>query len=250
MSSFDDHKIDHLSASSANLFAAQPALWVAEKLLGRKSPVGAAAHRGTAVEAGVTMGLLNPDALVEDCVLEAESVYRQKTALSGDPKRELEGDAVAPIVRTVLPELRAYGPGVVCQEKIEWLADGLPIAFIGYVDFRWPDTQILIDLKTQLRLSSSIKLSHARQVASYAGRFGDNIDSRVTYSSPKKCATYQLENARAHVDCLVKIGKTIERFLAVSKDPHELAALLMPDVDSFYFSDRQTRQTAWEIWQI
>jgi hypothetical protein len=124
-SSFETHGLDHLSASSCNLFAAQPALWVAERLLGRKAPVGAAAHRGTAVEAGVTMGLLDPTLDVEDCVAEAERVYTGLTALSGDPKREAEGDAVAPLVRMALPELRSYGRDVVCQERIEWRAEGV-----------------------------------------------------------------------------------------------------------------------------
>ncbi len=35
---FERHGIDHLSPSSLNLWAAEPALWVMERLLGRKSP--------------------------------------------------------------------------------------------------------------------------------------------------------------------------------------------------------------------
>ena len=38
-SSFERHRIEHLSASSLNLWAAEPALWVMERLLGR-SPRG------------------------------------------------------------------------------------------------------------------------------------------------------------------------------------------------------------------
>ena len=49
---FERHGLDHLSASSINLFVAQPAMWAMQKLMGRKTGVGAAAHRGTAVEAG------------------------------------------------------------------------------------------------------------------------------------------------------------------------------------------------------
>jgi hypothetical protein len=30
----------------------------------------------------------------------------------------------------------------------------------------------------------------------------------------------------------------------------ELAGLLVPDPDSFYYSDPVTRQLAWELWQI
>ena len=250
MNSFEVHGIDHLSASSCNLFAAAPALWIAEKLLGRKSQVGAAAHRGTAVEFGVTHGLLYPEADIEECVREADTKYRSLTSFSGDLKRDSEGEAVGGIVRQALPELRSYGRNVVCQELIEWKAEGVSVPFRGYVDFRWPYHQILVDLKTQLRLASEIKRNHARQVASYAGQYGDNIDARITYATPKKVATYQLENIREHIACLIVIGRTIERFLAVSKDPQELAMLVVPDVDTFYFADPQTRQTAWEIWGI
>ena len=66
-SSFERHGIDHLSASSINLFVAEPAMWAMQKLMGRKSGVGAAAHRGTSIEAGVEMGLFEPDAPVEAC---------------------------------------------------------------------------------------------------------------------------------------------------------------------------------------
>ena len=54
----DGIKYDHHSASSTSLFCASPAMWVAEKLLGLKQPVGAPAHRGVAVEDGVTHGLV------------------------------------------------------------------------------------------------------------------------------------------------------------------------------------------------
>ena len=55
-SAFERHGLDHLSASSINLFVAQPAMWAMQKLMGRRSMVGPAAHRGTAIEAGVEMG--------------------------------------------------------------------------------------------------------------------------------------------------------------------------------------------------
>jgi hypothetical protein len=250
MSPFERHEISHLSASSCNLFAAQPALWVVEKVLKRKAPVGAAAHRGSAVEAGVAKGLLNPESTVDECVAEAESVYRQRTALCGDPKRDSEGKAIGDLVRTAINELAAYGPGVQCQEKIEWRDPYISVPFVGYADFRWPDHGILIDLKTQHRLASEIKTPHARQVALYAGKFGDNIDARITYCTPKKVATYGLENVRAHLACLMTIGRTIERFLSVSNDPLELAGLLVPDIDSFYWAEPLARQAAWQIWGI
>ena len=60
MNGFALHGLEHLSATSLNLYAAAPALWVVEKLLRRRAPVGAAAYRGTAAEHGVSLGLFDP----------------------------------------------------------------------------------------------------------------------------------------------------------------------------------------------
>jgi hypothetical protein len=46
----------------------------------------------------------------------------------------------------------------------------------------------------------------------------------------------------------VRIAQTADRFLALSKDPKELAQLCIPDTDSFYYSDPMLRQAAFDIW--
>ena len=42
----------------------------------------------------------------------------------------------------------------------------------------------------------------------------------------------------------------MQRLLSVSDDPMEIAQLVVPDVDSFYFGDDATRQAAFEVWGI
>ena len=66
----------------------------------------------------------------------------------------------------------------------------------------------------------------------------------------KKSDTYQLENAADHLKSLHKIGLTIKAFLSASKDSRELASMVVPDVDSFYFNDPITRQSAYDVWGI
>ena len=61
MNPLETHGIKHLSASSLNTVAAEPAMWVLQKLAGKQTPAGYAAHRGTASESGIVAGLLNPD---------------------------------------------------------------------------------------------------------------------------------------------------------------------------------------------
>lgn len=250
MNPFEAHNIQHLSPSTLNTFAASPAMFVLEKVLKRRLPVGAAAHRGTAAEAGVAMGLLNPDAKLEDCVAEAEAVFRQKTALSGDPRKDKEADALPGLVEQGLLALRPYGIPSSTQGKVEWFVEGIEVPIIGFYDFIWQDHGIIVDLKTQLALSSEIKTGHARQVALYTVAISDNLDARLAYVTPKKSAVYKLENVRAHVGALERMAKACREFLAVSSDPQRLAAMVSPDVESFYFSPPAARQAAFEVFGV
>lgn len=244
------HGIDHLSASSANLFAAQPALWVMERLLGHKGTVGAAAHRGTAAEHGIERGLFHPDMPVAECQAAALREYDRLAALCGDPNREKEREAIPGIVETALAELRQYGvpskPENGRQHKIECRLEGVPVPVIGYLDFVWDTHGIIVDLKTQLRLSSEISETHARQFALYQHAHG-NYEVRAAYVTPKKIGVYVLQNGRQHLEALRQIFLRMERFLSVSKDPQELAGIVCPDYSTFWWSDPATRSTGMKV---
>lgn len=248
MNGFEMHGITHFSASKANLAQNCLPVFILEYLLGKRGGVGAAAHRGTAAEAGIAMGLKDPTLPVEDCVAHARKEYARLTALSADPNRVKEGEAMSDIVVVGLETLRPYGIPSHFQRKIEYKHPDLPIPFIGYTDFEWEDHGILIDLKTQLRLASEISTNHARQVALYKSAISDNLDARIAYVTPKKAAVYALENYREHMAALVKVAQAVERFLRLSKDPKELAGLIAPDFESFYFNNPQTRRDAFEVW--
>jgi hypothetical protein len=53
-----------------------------------------------------------------------------------------------------------------------------------------------------------------------------------------------------HVLALEKIALTIQRFLSISDDPAELASLVVPEVDSFYFADPMARKAAFDVWGL
>lgn len=246
---FEAYGIEHLSPSACNTFIGSPASFVLERLMGKRSPVGAAAHRGTSVEDGVVTALLN-DLSTSEAIKVAQDTFSKLTALSGDPRRAKEAEAVPEMVKQALEELRPYGKPSSTQGKISWDVEGLAVPIIGFYDVAWEEHGILLDLKTTHALPSKIKVNHARQVALYAACLGDNIDARLTYITPKKVATYTLENVREHVQALERVAFTIQRFLAISDDPKVLASLVVPDTDSFYFSDPLARQAAFEIWGL
>ena len=245
---FARHGIGHLSASTINLFAAQPAAFVLEKLLKRRGPVGCAAHRGTAAETGIVHGLLNPSAELAECQEIAVQQFDQLTALSGDPKRTKEREALPGIVASGIAELRQYGVPDEVQKRIEVTLPDVPVPFLGFADLGWTAHGLTLDIKTQLRLNSEISTAHARQVALYI--HGTNREARVAYCTPAKIGVYRLENAAEHIAAITNIAKRMERFLSVSNDPHELAAIVVPDTESFYFSDPTTRALVRETYGL
>ena len=244
---FEHYDIQHLSPSSCSLFVASPAMFILQKLMKVKNNVGPAAHRGTAVETGIVAGLV--DGLTEaECVDVARLEFASLTALMSGPKKEKEEVAIADFVKTGLRELMPYGKPTTTQGKIHYEFDGLMVPMLGFYDVEWADHGILTDIKTTHALPSKISTNHARQVALYRASRGDNLDARVSYVTPKKSATYALENAREHLEALRLIGLTIQRFLSLSDDPKVLASYVVPDVDSFYFSDPVARKATFDLW--
>jgi CRISPR/Cas system-associated exonuclease Cas4 (RecB family) len=238
------------SPSSLNLFCASPSMFVLERILGQRQPVGAPAHRGTAVEAGITLGLMDPKASLEACAAEAEKVFDQKMALSGDPRKDTYRATIAEMVNRGLEELRPYGTPTSTQGFVEWKPEGLEYPIVGYYDFEFGDHGIVVDLKTTERMPSEVKPAHARQVALYAAAISDNVEGRLTYLTPKKHTTYRLENSRQHREALHKIALTVERFLALSDDPQFFVGITAPDFESFYWTNPRARQAGFETWGI
>jgi hypothetical protein len=238
-------KIERHSPSSLNLFCASPSMFVLERIIGRRQPVGAPAHRGTAVEDGVTIGLLNPDASMSSCMDAALKKYDTLMALSGDKRREEYREPIPGMVMSALEELRPYGVPSHTQGFIEWCPEGLKLPIVGYFDFHWEQHNITVDLKTTEKLPSAVKIPHARQVALYVTT--NNADARVSYVTPKKRATYRIDNIDDHRRALHQIALRCEAFLALSDDPAFFTSITAPDFESFYWGG-PARQVGFETW--
>jgi hypothetical protein len=219
-----------------------------ERVLGIRQPVGAPAHRGTAVEAGVTLGLMDPAASLEACNAEALKKYDTITALSGDPRREDYRETIPAMVEAALKELRPYGIPSGTQGFVEWQPAGLKMPIVGYWDYEWEQHGILTDLKTTERMPSSVKPSHARQISLYVR--SNNASPRITYTTPRKCTTYQVENIDAHRAALHQLALRVENFLAQSDKPEFFIGITAPDVESYFWASPSARQLAFEYWGV
>lgn len=249
MNGFEQHGITHLSASSLNVAAQELPLFVMERLLGWRSPTNAAMARGKAAEEGIHAGLLDPSLSLEACVGKALSAYDTEMRFSGDDKREKERDLIAGYVENGLQELRLYGVPTGYQEKISITLDDVPVPVIGFIDWRFDQHGMVVDLKTTERLPSSISTAHARQGAIYSKAHG-NYAMRFAYVKPKagksdgrSCIVLELDRdtVNAEIAALTNIAQRLNRFLSLSKDPRELAGLLIPNYESFYWSNPATR---------
>lgn len=210
------------------------------------APVGCAAHRGSAIEKGVEAGLRDPSLPIEDAQAIATVAFNKLTALSANGNREKERDAVAPAVAIALAELRQYGVPDMIQKRVEIQLPGVPVPLLGFLDFGWSATGTILDLKTSLKLASEISNGHARQVAGYI--YGTNMQARVCYTTPKKLAVYILDNPAERINEVVQIATRMNRFLSISADPAELAALMVPNYDNYFWNSPTARANGKQLY--
>jgi hypothetical protein len=254
--SFTRYGIDHLSASSLNLWATEPAVWAMERLLGHRSPPSALMARGRAVEHGVHAGLLDPAQSIDACAALAVKAFDRDMTLVPDDRRDSEREAIPGYVACGLAELRQYGIPTAYQDRVELRLDDVPVPIIGFIDWRFDDHGLIVDLKTSERLPSAISLSHARQGAIYARAHG-NYGMRFAYVKPaagkkdgRAVVVYELEriDIERQLVALRQIALRLGRFLALSSDPAELCGLIVPDYERFHWTNPITRARGAEIY--
>lgn len=238
LNGFEKHGIDHLSASSINLWKNAPDVWVARYLFNKSTPFGPAAFRGICTEDGVA-ACLTGQASEDEAIALALAKFDKKYLIA-DEKSTKEREVIAPMVRNAVEALKEYGkPEFIegAQRKITITAagDNYRIPVIGYLDFVFPENGLVIDLKTTNRIASKMSAEHQLQRAIYQKAMG-NFGVKFLYASKSK--TLMLEDGDAN-EILAKAKKTIarlEKFLSVC-DKETARAIVPVNPDTFYWSD-------------
>ena len=240
MNGFEKHNIKHLSNSSISLWENNPAQWVMSYLLKEKRPSSAAMWRGIAVEDGVVV-CLNGGTLT-DAVAAALARFDKEITFA-DEKSEKERAAIAPMLELAVAELEQYGKpsfsidGSQQQVSITCKGDGWKIPIIGYLDLVYPDHGLVVDLKTTMRLPSTMMQSHKRQRCIYQRCVGGNQQVKFLYVTPKKSGWLEDGDVDAELATVKAHCNRLERFLSVSDDPKYLASIVPVDPTHFYWSD-------------
>ena len=186
---FQRHNIDHLSASSINLWTNAPDVWVMQYLHGKRTPMGPAPWRGICIEEAVVGTLMGRSEA--DAIQRATDKFDSRFII-GDEATTKERDLIKPMVQVALEELVEFGKPEFPedgQEKISITAkgDGWEIPVIGYLDMVFPQHGVVIDLKTTSRIPSTMSAEHQLQRAIYQKAKG-NMGVKFLYVSAKKAA--------------------------------------------------------------
>ena len=246
---FEVHNIDHLSASTINLFISQPAMCLL-KLTGYKSEVGASAWRGSAVDKTLTDAISFADMTEETAISNAHKLFNEyKYDADVDPekvKKELSitERCIKSAFWYLLPDYR--GKQLIgSQGKIEVMLDDVPVPFIGYYDWLFQDK--VVDLKTKGQRTSKPDISHKRQLALYEKATGKKPS--VVYISPNEVKEFSIDDSKNHLENMRTAALALEKILSFSDDIEECCRLLYPDFDNWMWSEQDQTQ-AKKIWRI
>ena len=241
---FKAHGINYLSPSSINTYINDTSLWVARYLFKIKSSSGASAVRGIATEFVLAdkyeKGVFDYNLLdVKFMSLCAESGIDL-----GDIKTAKEKNLLKDF-GSIIDENFDYKNLEAYQEKVEVPIDDMPVPIMGYIDFRFKDK--IVDLKTSTRMPTRPTEAQKRQMALYSMAY-PNSSVDLFFATPKEHKRFTLKNLTLYKKQLRKVALSIQKFLSISDDKHELASLMYPNLDSWLWSGM--KEEANKIWSV
>jgi len=236
MSGFQKHGINHLSASSINLWTNAPDVWVAQYLFKKRGPMSAAAMRGICTEDAVVAVLQgkNVNGALDAALEKFDSFFP-----IGDEKTTKERAMIQPCMELAVQELEQYGEPEFPeegQEKISITAktEDYEIPVIGYLDLVFPKHGTIIDLKTTARCPSTMSAEHQLQRAIYQKARGNQV-VKFLYVTPKKVALLE-DGDPSEILRKTKTQITrMERFLR-SGSAADIAGVIPVNPNTFYWN--------------
>lgn len=239
-SGFDRHGITHLSPSSLNLWINAPALWVAEKIFGRRGAQSAAMARGVAVEDAVVAVVAKGQ--TAEAAINAATRRFDGRFFMADERTTKERDVIAPMVEQALKVVAPLGAPEFPEEgqnKVELICNcgSFKIPFIGYLDLFYPQHGRVIDIKSTLRMPSRMTPGHQLQRAIYARAMG-NSSVEFLYVSPSKSALLADGDVASILARVKWQTSRLEAFLA-ALDRDQMRAIVPVGDSSFYWSGNE-----------
>lgn len=242
MNGWQLHNINHMSPSSLNMWASCPGAWLAKYRFGHKFKFGVAPQIGILVEKVVANALLERMTL-DQGIEQAEKEFNRNNALGVSEKDRDRVSDIRAMAEIAYAELKKYGKPDFDgenQHKIELTCkgEGWELPVIGYLDFYYPEQGLVIDLKTTLRIPSTMTDEHRRQQAIYSKAKG-NVGVKFLYVSPKKASLLENQDEGESLRQAKAILNRQERMLK-SHNAEKLKEIIPINTSSYFWNGEES----------
>jgi hypothetical protein len=256
---FITHGIKRISVSNVNKFREAPDAWACQYLGGHRFPTGWAAVQGQAVESGVELGLFGGGG-IDDCVKESIDQLKSASMVLNNRPEELEKriPIVTRMTETALENLMPLGAPEKPAEGRRQHSVGIDVRFregpggtvplLGYLDFYYPQHNLVVDLKTTSKSPSKWSLGHGIQAAVYQKAIesmtGKKPAVKFAYALTRKKDPYvelTLTDEDA-ADFLKQFKQTViqmEALLSMTDDSQKIISVLPHNPDTFYWNNAE-----------
>jgi hypothetical protein len=242
MNGFEMHGLEHSSISQINKWIGCPSAWVSQYLFGNRSPASPAMWRGIFTEEAVADTLMGMN--IDDAITKAEKNFDNKHDF-GDDKTEKERANIKPMTELAVEALALYGKPDFPEDgqhrvSMKAKGDGWEIEFMGFIDFKFPDHGLVVDLKTTMRMPTTMSIEHQRQRAFYQKANG-NMAVKFLYCTPKKCEMKEDGDADELMAEIKAHLTRQEAFLRLG-DKELLRSIVPVDPSSFYWNGDEVKR--------
>lgn len=248
-------KISHHSASQINMAKSCMAAYLVCYGMGIRDGVNPAMVRGRAAEAAVEYGLTEKNKTAQDVAdqaakqFDAETPRRMSIDESEVEKWQRERDIAQRCAVSAFEFIQAqdWGPLTDCQVKCSYNIAGIPKPIVGFTDFTFAESGLVVDLKCVGRAQNKPADHHSLQIAGYAVA-QSNYQQALLYAFPKAKTSKDEHAARFFkisdetVDEQLRIAAhtchAIKKLLSLSDSVDEISQYITPNFDSFYLTGK------------
>ena len=233
---FQAHGIKHSSISQINKWIGSPSVWVSEYLFKFRSPASPAMWRGIFTEQAVA-DTITGKMKIDEAIRNACKDFDGKT-LFDDGSSAKERANIDPMTRLAVEALEPYGKPDFPEDgqhrvSMDAKGDGWKLEFMGFIDFKYPQHGLIVDLKTTLKMPSVMSIGHQRQRAFYQKSNG-NTEVKFLYVTPKKCE-FKDDGDVNELMAEIKAHLTRQEAFLRLGDKELLRSIVPVDPDSFYW---------------
>lgn len=239
----------HMSPSNINGFISWRSKWYLERIAQAKLPFGPEGHRGSAVEHGVTFGLIQGAPLADCHALALKDFDDLTKDLDVDDSAECRGPIPA-MVTALIDALKPFGKVTSTQRRVERTYDAIPgLKWLGYADVIFED-KLCVDIKTKGRTPSELPSDWGRQGVFYRDclQMPVKFVCAIPLKGGVKIVQFDLENHDGYRNEMIEATKAMDRLLSLPKE--SLADVFMPSPDDWFLKDPMAFNAAKEVWPM